>query len=255
MAIRVDYTPVGAALSLARTAGEGQNYARRSAQDAQLLQFALQRQSAADDRAAQNQAFALQNAYASRATGTPRSTAATKSPLVDHVAQRMLMQRALGEQATQGQLADLQSARDRGLISPLEFEESSLQIKAGDAVKFERPPEPKDAPVSVRRAPFMTQRAMLMEEFKAAQDWAGASNIGQSPYGSAEGLKTEMSRIQQRIKELTDEEQTVFGIALPGGDTSSSKPLTKADARGILAEAGGDVAKARKLAQDRGYQF
>ena len=251
MPIRVDYSPVGAALSLARTAGEGQNWSQKQARDIELLKFGMARRSSEMEAAARDRAFALQEAYASR---TLTSSARARTPVADHAAERLKSKQNRQDEEQQVQLQQLQQMRDAGTIDEKDFETYKLRILGNQSPKEVEPKAPKAPPVSVRRAEYEDQRRMLMEDYKALKQWEGTTNLDQSPYKDKAGIEAEKRRIAAGFAGIASQEREAFGIAIPGEKSGRAK-LTPEIAKALLEEADFDKNKARALARERGYDF
>jgi len=218
MPIRISHAPVGAALSLARIAGEGAGFQQAFSQDTHLLGLALQQQRMADERQAGERAFALQSAMADRISRTP--TAASRRG-VDTPLDRMLLKRQLGKEERaardQAQMDQLDQLRASGGLSAAAYERAKLGVMARNeglvraalaGAKPEKPRISQAQELSLLRTPFARKRKALETQRENLEEWRGAPNVAER-YGSFDAWKRQLDSVTQQIQQLDTEEMKV----------------------------------------------
>jgi len=221
MAIRVEYAPAGALLSLAQQLGEKRGDQARAARGLAILDYAMKRQEEQRRARAQEQAFALQSAVAARAARTPTARTETKT---SGAFDRMLMEAAQKKESQEQQLEQLTRMREQGVIDDAVFEQNKLRVMGDQAVSFPRPAAETTPPVGVRRAPYTEKVRTLREELDNILQWKYASNPEKSPWGSREGVTAAQQKIEQQIADITAQEQAAFGLTPP---TPAKQPENK----------------------------
>lgn len=258
MPIRIDYTPVGAALNLARIAGEGAGYQSAFQQDLQLIGLAQAQQAASEERRARDQAFALQQAMAGRVAGTP-----TARPTAQYFPSRSQLYsqtpQAQAQAEQQAQMQQLDRMLAQGTIDQAVYEQNKLRLLSGATPYFPNAPTVKEPPLSVRRQPYSDARSRIQRELNVVEDWLGVTNPEESPWGSEAGIRKHQQELFAELDRITQEERRAFGVYDPvsGASTEAgeSRTLTPEIINQILDEAGGDPDKAEEIARSRGYEF
>lgn len=218
MPIRVDYSPIGAGLSLARQAGLGRRTQQGQATDIALLDLASRMKRERDQRQASERAFALQTAMAKRVAQTPMSPGRT-SPIVDPVLARIQNDRAYKEGQQTQQLSLLENMRQTGEIDQAAFDRNRLRILRDETLRFGE----DEASVSEKLFGPRAQVRMLQEQLKTAQAWAADPDI----------TDDRRTMYQDKIKELTSKINTVTTSVTQGRQpASSTEPTEAAEATG-----------------------
>ena len=124
MAIRVEYAPVEAAMSLSRAAGVAAGRQIVAVEDRAFLQHVSQMQQQADVAMAQKQAFSLQKAMLARRTATPIAKAEIQSIAPDQVLQRSQVRQ-------RQQLTQLSVLAESGDYSQAQVERAKLAVYSG----------------------------------------------------------------------------------------------------------------------------
>lgn len=224
MAIKVDYSPVGTLLELAKTAGQGAGKRVRSDRAMRALSFALALKREQDQKRAQDRAFALQSAMASRIARTPTTT---QRPQTGSAFDRMILQAAQAKQAQEEQMQQLDRMKESGVIDNTTYEQNKLRIIGNQSVRFPEVREPRAAtiPTSVKRSPFTERIRTLRDEMDQVLQWKYAGNPEESPWGGQEGIDKQQARIQAQIDELSAQQQRAFGMT-PSAEAPKSAPAT-----------------------------
>ena len=217
MPIKVDYSPVGLAGSLAIRSGQAA--AGRVAQQTALQQQQLALQASAQKQRAieANRAFTLQAAQMSRQAAVQdrafdlQKAAAMKTPVADFVGQQLKSMQTsgalTGEQAQRARLAQLtdNKAMMRDVISP-------QQDKLG---------------LDMIRQPFQSQRRVLESQLKSIGESLADPITAQM--GQAEAQKERATGIRSQLdKVFQDEANAVAGFrARASGTKAASTGSTK----------------------------
>lgn len=135
MPIRIDYSPVGTLLNLARSAGEAQGARESAAKDLAFTQMAMQAQTQNAQIAASmrrnDQAFQLQQAAQARQSRTPTRAQPVASPLADQILHRQTVAREWEQQGMDAQMQQLSMIPG---LSDRERESIKLGIMGGQSI-------------------------------------------------------------------------------------------------------------------------
>ena len=162
MPIRIDYSPVGTLMNLARSAGEAQGAREGATHDLAFTQMAMQAQTQNAQIGAairrNDQAFQLQRAALARQTRTPTRAAAGPSPVTqefDRVLGRATAAREWEQEDVTIQMEQLERMRVSGQYSEREIESLKLGIMGGQPLtqllKEKVPAKPAKPLVSIEQ--------------------------------------------------------------------------------------------------------
>lgn len=139
MPIRIDYSPVGTLMNLARSAGEAQGARASASQDLAFTQMALQAQAQNNQISASmamqqnSQAFQLQRAALSRQQATPTRAMAQASPVADQVLGRMAVERGWEQLDQTTQMTQLDTLAQSGQYTEAQIEGARLAVMGGQS--------------------------------------------------------------------------------------------------------------------------
>ena len=184
MTIRLDYNPVTDLANLARAAGEGVGARQRTAADLAFQQSVFNQQAkyaeiAARSRA-QDRAFDLQEAAASRIARTPTRAGPT-GPKPDSVLGRMQWTKGVQEQQQQEKLTNLEGMRQE--LGEEEYLRIKRVLLTGVTSATPRPEDqikPRLTQTQEYRLvldPFTRRRRRIEDELELEKGWLSAANI------------------------------------------------------------------------------
>lgn len=168
MPITVKYAPVGALLGLAQAAGIGERQQRGEVADLAFIQMSLSAQARNAEIAArmqaQDQAFALQTAAATRIARTP-----TRVQPTDAVLGRMQWQTGQRELQQQTQIDQLNMMRAGGQIDQAQYERAKLGLMTGNEALVRGALLPKK-PVTKPLVSFAQEKSYFDDRWKRQLD-------------------------------------------------------------------------------------
>lgn len=264
MPIKIDYSPVGTLMNLARSAGEAQEAQVSAAHDLAFTQMAMQAQTQNAQIAStirrNDQTFQLQQAAQARQARTPTRAAPGVSPVaqeVDQVLQRQAVARDWEQRDTAAQMEQLSTIPG---LSDQQRESAKLQIMAGQPLaQILKGREPEWVGLtgtqteSVRRQLYQQRRSDLEAERERILDAKLYPGWKHTEVWQKH-LDAIVSRIQSLDIGYTTGGRGGGGVVDPLGKGESTR-VTEDLAKQLLQETGGDITKARELARQRGLQF
>ena len=242
MPINIDYSPVGALTSAAAMAGQGEGQRQSFAQDMQLLDLTQRQNEAQMRQSAQNRAFDLQEAMASR-----QLAAQTRTPAADHIAERADLarsDRAAKQNQFKGQLDTMLST---GTIDPTQYQKGLMALMTGNETLMthvlanpkatvEKPNISNAAELDVIREPFREKRRILESSLTSL-------NTNLAKFGSipemAEPIKTQKNDIQKQIDDQFAQETAAIDKWRQAGHGQAATQATPGS--GFLTDASGQT--------------
>jgi hypothetical protein len=146
MPITIQYGPAGLAGALAVQAGQGEGRLDRQRLGLQTAQLNLQAQHEANQVAAQNKAFELQQAVEDR-----REALQARTPVADHVKEKADIERADQQKEQEAIRKQMAKMRTAGIISEAEHEKGILAMLTGAkglVTQLFEPQKPGDPSIS-----------------------------------------------------------------------------------------------------------
>lgn len=233
MPIRIDYSPVGSLMNLARSAGEAQGSRESAAKDLAFTQMALQAQTQNAQIGAtikrNDQAFQLQQAALQRQAGTPTRAVAGATPVtqeIDKVLGRMTTTREWGQEDQAAQMEQLDRIPD---LSEHERESIRLGIMGGQSLtqllKRRAAPKPIQAGLSFAqresrsRNLYQQQRDDIEAERKSIYD-----ELDYEGKTRDADWKKRLTAVTERLQ-AHDAKYATMGVTQPGEATDSGLNL------------------------------
>lgn len=250
MPIRIEHSPVGTLMNLARSAGEAQGARESAAHDLAFTQMALQAQTQNAQIGASiqknNQAFQLQQAALQRQTRTPTRAVAGATPVtqeIDKVLGRMTTTREWGQEDQAAQLQQLERIPD---LSERERESIKLGIMGGQSLtqllKERTTPKPAQTELSFgqkesrlrvihqNQRDVWESRLRALDEERMLENWTPDLNKWQTRRDEAvEAIKVLDTKYAQ-MGATQSGEATSTGLNLEVLNKPQTLPATKADA-------------------------
>ena len=279
MPIRIDYSPVGLAATLAIRAGQAESARSTANLGVQLRQLSNQRAAQMDRAEESRRQDSLQRAQMDRQAEVQRrafdiqKAAGMRTPAADLVAQQ------------------LQSMRTSGAITPEQFQQASLaHLTNNDPMMRDimgtNPPAVKEDSVglSMVRQPFGVKRNELQSKLNSLNR-ALTEELSSMSDSQIADLKSQIPAVQNEIAQLNTAEKNAVqqfrmqqsgtkaaetGSVSPmtsrsypaGWNTTeraifdrvqAKKPIPRAVAAEIFKQAGNDPTRAAQMAEERGY--
>jgi len=217
MPIELRYSPITAGLELARVAGLAQGTLTKEQRVQQLLGLIQGDRAQQAAREAEERAFRLQNALASRRASATSSRGISGQPAMSPAMQRLLSQNALQQQGLQQQQEHLDRLLASGEIDPAAYEKARLGLLSGnDTLVREaimpRTNEPRRVTpaqeLNLLRRPIQDKRRQLQEQLDELEKWRGAPNLSER-FGSEEQFRARLDEVTSGLQQLNEKEKTI----------------------------------------------